>query len=250
MTEFTVAADIAALNPIVAAHIVAQANDAVRARGVFHLALSGGSTPKGLFALLVDDDALRAEMPWDKTRIWWSDERSVPPDDPDSNFKMANDLMLSHAPIPPQHIHRIRAELGPEEAAKQYAAEIRAMLGAGATLPQFDLVHLGIGPDAHTASIFPGTKAVHETARLVVPNWVGKMYTWRITFTAPLINNARAVFFLVTGDDKAIPLKGILEGPNEPEQLPAQLVQPASKSLIWFLDEKAAARLSPETGTR
>lgn len=246
MPNIQVASDPAALNPIVAAYIIAQANDAIRARGVFHVALSGGSTPKGLFSLLATDDLLRAQMPWDKTHVWWSDERTVPPDNPDSNYKLANDLMLSRVPVPAENIHRIQGELEPAYAADKYESEIRRILNAPSTIPQFDLLHLGIGPDAHTASIFPGTRAIHESTRLVMSNWIGKLYVWRVTFTPPLINNARAVFFLATGDDKAVPLKGILEGPHEPDQLPAQLVQPASNNLVWFLDQKAAARLSPE----
>lgn len=246
MPTIQIAPDLPSLHRLAAEYWLTQATAAIRARGIFHIALSGGSTPKGLFSLLVTDDVFRSQIPWNKTHFWWSDERSVAPDDPDSNFRMANDAMLSRAPIPPQNIHRIRAELDAAQAAEQYEAEIRSIINPSAPLPSFDLILLGMGPDAHTASLFPGTKALNETARLVVANWVGKMYTWRITFTAPFINQSRAVLILVAGDDKAIPLKGVLEGPYEPAQLPAQLIQPASANLLWLLDPKAAAYLSPK----
>ncbi len=246
MPDIRILPDSQALFRAAALEFVQQANDAVNARGVFHLALSGGSTPKGLFALLVTDEALRQKIAWDKIHFWWSDERHVPPDHPDSNFKMAHDALLSRAPIPAQNIHRIRAE-NPDasQTALDYENELRVTFQTDApAFPQFDLILLGMGPDAHTASLFPGTKALHETTRLVVANWLGKLFTWRITFTAPFINHARCVMFLVAGEDKALPLKGVLEGPHEPAQMPAQLIVPTDGRLILFVDEKAASQLT------
>lgn len=225
---------------------IVQAQNGITARGVFHVALSGGSTPKGLFTLLAKGDTLPQTIPWSQIQIWWSDERHVPPDHPDSNYKMAYEILLARAPIPPENIHRVRAELpDASHAARAYEQELRAVFDlAPPAFPIFDLILLGMGPDAHTASLFPGTKALNETTRLVVPNWVGKFFTWRITFTAPLINSARTVMFLVAGGDKALPLKGVLEGPHEPEQMPAQLIQPTDGKLIWLLDAQAAAQLN------
>lgn len=245
MSEIRVVADTQALYRAGAEEFVERAMEAVNARGVFHVALSGGSTPKSLYALLVNDESLRQQMPWDKVHIWWSDERHVPPDNPDSNYYMANEALLSRALIPAQNIHRVLAEhANASQAAIIYEYELRSVMQVGApTFPQFDLILLGMGPDAHTASLFPGTKALSESARLVVSNWVGKFFTWRITFTAPFINAARSVMFLVAGDDKALALKGVLEGPYEPAQLPAQLIAPTDGNLIWLLDEKASAQL-------
>ena len=245
MAEIQVFSNLENLFRVAANDFIARAVAAVNARGVFHVALSGGSTPKGLFTLLVSDGALRQKIAWDKIHFWWSDERHVPPDHSDSNFKMANEALLSRVEIPPQHVHRVRAE-NPDASlsAHEYENELRAVFQMSApAFPQFDLILLGMGNDGHTASLFPGTRALNETERLVVANWVGKFFTWRITFTAPFINAARGVMFLVAGEDKALPLKGVLEGPHEPAQLPAQLIQPMNGNLLWLLDEKAASQL-------
>ncbi len=245
MAEIQIFSDVQKLYWAAAEEFGARAQEAVTTRGIFHVALSGGSTPKGMFALLADGDALRQKIAWEKIHVWWSDERHVPPDHSDSNFKMANDALLSRVEIPTQNIHRVHAENSDaSQAAFDYEKELRAILHVDAhALSQFDLILLGMGNDGHTASLFPGTKALNETERLVVANWVGKFFTWRITFTAPFINAARCVMFLVAGEDKALPLKGVLEGPREPAQLPAQLIQPTNGSLIWLLDEKAASQL-------
>lgn len=234
-----------------AAEFLRLANEATQARGVFHVALSGGSTPRGLFTLLATDESFKQAMPWSRIQFWWSDERHVPPDDPDSNFKMANDALLSHVPIPQANIHRIRSEEpDADAAARAYEHELRTRFKVGASeIPAFDLVMLGMGPDGHTASLFPGTRALAETSRLVTANWVGKFYTWRITFTARLINQARTVLLLVAGTDKALPLKGALEGPVEPLQMPVQFIQPASGDLIWLLDAAAASELENKEHT-
>lgn len=228
-----------------AAEFVRQAGAAVQLKGVFTVALSGGSTPKGLYGLLATDLTFRAQAPWDKTHVFWGDERHVPPTDADSNYRMASEAMLSKVPIPHAHVHRIKSE-NPDahRAAEDYEQTLRACFPSpDGQPPRFDLVFLGLGSDGHTASLFPGTSALHEEKRLVVSNWVGKFYTERITMTAPVLNNAACVIFLVSGGDKALPLKAVLEGPYEPEQLPAQLIRPKQGRLLWLVDEVAARLL-------
>jgi 6-phosphogluconolactonase len=160
---------------------------------------------------------------------------------------MASEAMLSHVPVPPGNVHRIPAEdPEPERAAARCEEDLRRHFGlAGDAFPRFDLALLGLGPDGHTASLFPGTKALGETRRLAAANWVGKFAAWRITLTAPVFNAAAAVLFLVRGDDKAMALKSVLEGPSEPEQLPAQLIRPSGGRLLWLVDRAAAGLLSP-----
>jgi 6-phosphogluconolactonase len=220
----------------------------------FTVALSGGSTPKKMFEILGNDERLKTQVRaglWDYVHFFWSDERHVPPDHAESNYKLAYDSMLSPLGIREANIHRINGELEDVgEAARQYEDEIlRDFPVSEGQLPKFDLIFLGMGPDGHTASLFPGTKALQEETRLVVSNWVGKFYTERITMTAPLLNNAACVVFLVSGQDKALPLKGVLEGRYEPLQLPAQLVRPESGKLMWLLDSAAASLLGPESQT-
>lgn len=246
--EIRVVPDTAALHRAGAEAFAADAIRAVAARGRFAVALSGGSTPKGMFALLAGDPTLRACVPWEKLHVFWGDERPVGPDHADSNYRMAREALLAHVPIPGTQVFRIRGEApDPAQAAAEYEATLRAALGGGAdapddTLPAFDLVLLGLGPDGHTASLFPGTTALAETRRWVVSNWVGKLDSERITLTAPLLNAARHVLFLAGGDDKAPALKSVLEGPFEPQQLPAQLIHPEAGPLTWLVDA-AAARL-------
>jgi 6-phosphogluconolactonase len=220
----------------------------------FTVALSGGSTPKKMFEILGNDERLKTQVRagiWDYVHFFWSDERHVPPDHAESNYKLAYDSMLSPLGIREANIHRIKGELEDAgEAARQYEAEIlRDFPVSEGQLPKFDLIFLGMGPDGHTASLFPGTKALQEENRLVVSNWVGKFYTERITMTAPLLNNATCVVFLVSGQDKALPLKAVLEGRYEPQQLPAQLVRPESGKLMWLLDSAAASLLGAESRT-
>jgi polyphosphate glucokinase len=229
-----------------AAEFFVQAMTAVGNKDVFSVALSGGSTPRGLFSLLASDPKWRAEVPWEKTHFFWGDERYVPADHPDSNFKMANDVLLSQVPVPEANVHRVHTEFpSAAEAAADYERELRNFFGLReGEIPRFDLVLLGLGPEGHTASLFPGTRALTETKHLVISNWVGKLDTERITLSAPVLNNAACVMFLVTGDEKAPVLKAIFEGPYEPEQLPAQLISPTHGRLIWLLDPDAARGLS------
>ena len=221
---------------------------AVSARGVFRIALAGGSTPKMLYALMAEHPALRNSLPWDKMQVFFGDERHVAPGHADSNFQMASDAMLAKAPLEPQQIHRIKGEYSDTaQAATEYEEEIRRTFALKTgEFPRFDLSLLGMGNEGHTLSLFPGTKALHEAQRVVTRNWIGKLYTERITLTAPAANAAANVIFMVTGSDKACALKAVLEGPHEPEQLPAQMIQPADGSLAWLVDAAAGSMLSKE----
>lgn len=245
--EVRVLADAAAVSRAAAEEFVRLAAEAARERGVFSVALSGGSTPKAAFALLASE--LADAVPWDRTHVFWGDERHVGPDDAESNYRMANEAMLSKVPLPPENVHRILAEKpAAADAADAYARELEAFFGPGAA-PRFDLVLLGMGPDGHTASLFPGTAALSETARTVVANHVPKLDTDRITLTAPVINAAREVRFLVAGDDKAEALHAVLDGPPEATTYPSQLVRPVEGHLVWIVDRAAARLLVRERGT-
>jgi 6-phosphogluconolactonase len=231
---------ISELMAAAAGEVVRVAEEAVRERGRFTWVLSGGSTPRDLYTLLASP-AYRDRLPWNAIHVFWGDERHVPPDDADSNFRMAREAMLDAVPLPPQNIHRIRAEEPDAEvAAKAYETELREFFHlAPGELPRFDLVMLGLGKDAHTASLFPGGEAVHERERLVVAPWVEAQNTFRITLTPPVLNAARLVAFLTAGDDKAEPLHAVLEGARDPERYPAQIVV---GNRLWLVD-RAAARL-------
>jgi 6-phosphogluconolactonase len=225
---------------------VRAATSAVSQQGVFRIALSGGSTPKALYSLLANDAAIRSQVPWDKVCFYFGDERNVGPDHPDSNFRMATEAMLSKVPVKAEQIFRIKGEYKEtERAAQEYEQALRSSFKIGEDqFPRFDLILMGMGSEGHTASLFPGTKALHETKRSVVRNWVGKLYTERITLTAPAINNAARILFMITGADKATALRGVLEGPYEPDQLPAQMIQPSNGLLLWLLDGAAGGMLS------
>jgi 6-phosphogluconolactonase len=243
--QIKIAADRSELCRIAAARILDAAKKAVRRNGQYTIVLSGGSTPKDLYTLLAENADWREQFPWKNTHFFWGDERHVPPDHAESNYRMANEAMLSKVPVAPANVHRIKAE-NPDAAiaARDYERELRKFfkLSAG-KFPSFDIALLGLGPEAHTASLFPGTKALQEKKKLAVSNWVGKFFTDRITMTAPVFNRAHEVIFLVAGDDKAIPLKAVLEGKHEPDQLPAQLIRPGKGSLLWLLDQPAAKYL-------
>jgi 6-phosphogluconolactonase len=226
-----------------ASEFAAQASAAIRANGRFTVALSGGSTPRTLYALL----ATKPGIPWDKICIFWGDERHVAPDQPESNYRMANEALLSKVPVRPENIFRIHAEeTDAAAAALQYEQTLKDFfhLSPG-EFPRFDLIFLGVGPDGHTASLFPGTSALAETRRLVVSNWVAKFNTDRITFTFPVLNAAARVIFLLSGADKAATLQEVLE--NKSADLPSQKVCPVNGTLIWMVDEPAARTLTRPT---
>jgi 6-phosphogluconolactonase len=215
---------------------------AAKHRGVFNVALSGGSTPKKLYSKLVQEKKYFEQIPWDITHFFWGDERTVPPDHPDSNFRMAWEAMLKQLTISEKQIHRILAEEPDSNvAAENYEQVIRKHFNIGTDIPQFDLIFLGMGPDGHTASLFPHTEALRERSKLIVANQVPKLNTIRITMTFPLVNNASSVIFLVAGEDKAEALKAVLEGPPNPDEYPSQVIRPKGR-LLWLIDH-AAGRL-------
>jgi 6-phosphogluconolactonase len=244
---YCVEADAQALASRAAQVFVEQAEKAVAARGRARIAISGGSSPKAAFALLADPGKpWRARMPWEKLDLWWVDERCVPPDDADSNYRMTREAMLDHVPLKPEQIHRMEGELEPEVAASRYESALRnAFRLEGAEQPRFDLLQLGLGPDGHTASLFPHTQALHELGRLAVANHVQNKDAWRITLTWPVINRAAEVFFLIAGPDKTQILKEVWMGPRDVERLPSQLIRPAGGILTLLLDRAAAALLPP-----
>ena len=227
-----------------AEEVIRSATDAVAKRGRFTIALSGGSTPRNLYTLIAANAS--ATLPWDKMFFFWGDERHVPPDSPDSNYRMAKESLLSKVPIPPANIFPVPAE-NPDAAqvAEVYEQTLRRFFAvAPGEFPRFDLILLGMGPDGHTASLFPETAALQEKSRLVVANWVEKLGGSRITFTLPLLNSARCVAFLVSGTDKAAALHEVLEGNAPADKYPSRLVQPSEGKLIWFVDRAAASELS------
>jgi 6-phosphogluconolactonase len=203
----------------------------------FAVALAGGSTPEATYELLARDYADRVE--WGKVNVFFGDERTVPPHHEDSNYRMAKEALLDHVPV--GSVHRMRGELDPEEAARSYEEELRDFFG-DEEFPPLDLILLGIGDDGHTASLFPHTPALEETDRWVVANPVEKLDTVRLTVTAPLINAARAVDFLVAGEGKAKALKMILEGDADPREYPARFVRSAGET-TWMADRAAAGLL-------
>ncbi|MEE8392652.1 MAG: 6-phosphogluconolactonase [Anaerolineae bacterium] len=215
-----------------AEYVVTVAEDAVAARGQFTVALAGGSTPRATYALLANDEFV-TRMNWQHTHVFWGDERCVPPDHPDSNYRMACEALLYHVSISTRNVHRIQGELNPEQAASIYQDELRAVLG---TDGRFDLILLGMGADGHTASLFPGTTALEERERAVVAVYVERTQSWRVTLTLPVINAARHVLFLVSGKAKAAALAQV----NAGEPLPASLVQPSHGQLTWMVDRDAA----------
>ncbi len=217
------------------------AADAVQKRGRFCVALSGGSTPKAMYSLLATSST---PIPWQNIYFFWGDERHVPPTDPESNYRMVDEAMLSKVPVPPRNIFRILTEeKDPELVAKQYEQTLIKFFGLNAgQFPRFDLVLLGLGPDGHTASLFPDSTALRETNRLVVANWVEKFKTHRITLTLPVLNNAAVVEFLVSGKEKGGIVHQVLEG--EEGQFPSQMIRPRDGRLVWLLDQAAASELS------
>jgi 6-phosphogluconolactonase len=224
--------------------VIHTANEAVAQRGRFSIALSGGSTPKSLFNLLATN--ARTSLPWDRMFFFWGDERHVPPTDPESNYRMAEETLLSKIPVATANVFRIPAE-NPDAAAaaEAYEQTLRKFFALNpGQLPRFDLVLLGMGPDGHTASLFPGSAALQEKSRLVVANWVEKFRTARITVTLPVLNAAYRVAFLVSGTEKAPALHAVLQSDAPGEQYPSKLVRPSDGSLIWFVDRAAASELT------
>ena len=248
--EYRVVADSAALAAAAAEQFTHAAEMAVAKRGRARIAISGGSTPKAAFALLANAaQPWRGRLPWDKLELFWVDERCVPPDDAESNYRMTREALLDKVPLKPEQVHRMEGELEPQSAAARYESELRNTFRLeGAESPRFDLLQLGMGPDGHTASLFPHTDALHEMGRLVTANHVLQKETWRITLTWPVINAASSVFFLIGGADKAEVMRDVFTGPRDPERLPSQLIWPSSGILTLILDQAAAALLPATDG--
>lgn len=213
----------------------------ISAEGRFSVALAGGSTPRRTYQLLASEE-YRDRINWSKVHIFFGDERCVPPTHSDSNYRMVEETMLSRLPIPEENVHRMIGEGDAHANASLYESELQTFFD-GAPWPRFDLVLLGMGDDGHTASLFPGTDALKENRAWVVANWVEKFQSYRITLTAPAINHAANIIFLVAGASKAERLREVLRGSRDPLRLPAQLIQPVAGSLVWLVDKAAAARL-------
>lgn len=223
-------------------HFVTRAQGAIAARGRFTVALSGGSTPRAMFELLAQPE-YASRVDWQAVHVFWGDERTVPPDHADSNYHMAKETLLDHVPLPDENIYRMRGEIEPQQAAPAYEMQLKTVFGDDA-LPRFDLIYLGMGDDGHTASLFPYTPAVHEQNHWVMAQYVDKLQSWRITLTPPVLNAGRCVIFLIAGADKAARLDEVLNGPHQPDALPAQIIEPTDGELIWLVDEAAAAQLT------
>ena len=248
MAELRVFDDADALTRAAAEEITESAEAAIASEGRFTIALSGGSTPRPVYRLLAEEP-YRDRIRWDRVFVFWGDERHVPPGDPQSNFGMAHDELLSKVPLPAHNIHRVRAEKpDAERAAHEYEWTLRSAFNLDeGQVPRFDLVLMGLGSDGHTASLFPGSDAVRERTRLVVAPWVSAQSSFRITMTLPVFNRAACALFLVSGEDKAEALRSVLEGDLQPDRFPAQGVRPENGRLLWFGD-RAAARLLRREG--
>lgn len=215
-------------------------SNSIDERGRFTIALAGGSTPKALYEFLA---TVQPIMQWDKWHVFFGDERTVPPDDVDSNFHMVQESLLSKVAIPEHQIYRMKGELEPKESAEQYSQVLKDVFGDD-RLPQFDLILLGMGDDGHTASLFPRTEAIHEQEKWVVAHYVEKLDTWRITLTPSVINTAHHIIFMVTGEKKAKRLNQVLNGEYQPDTLPSQIINPTNGELHWYIDDLAASELS------
>lgn len=218
---------------------ISTAKGSIASQDRFTVAISGGSTPLRLFALL-GSKTYADKVDWSRIHFFWVDERCVPKDDKESNFKGAWDALISHLPIPETHIHRIKGEESPDNGALEYEDDLQGFFGAG-RVPDFDLVFLGMGDDGHTASLFPASDSLKETEKLAVPVYVERLKSWRVTLTLPVLNNAKSTIFLVTGKNKADVLKEIIE--NKSLKYPAGLIKPIRGSLTWLIDEDAAGKI-------
>jgi 6-phosphogluconolactonase len=222
-------------------YIVKVAQESISSHGRFTFALSGGTTPRKLYALLATEP-YRSQIDWDKVELFWSDERCVPPDDAESNYHLAQEVMFSKLTLSASQIHRMPADEADREAASEkYSQEMQRVFAE--TLPHFDLIQLGMGPEGHTASLFPHQPSLHEQQRLVMSVTVPKPPPPRLTFTPPVLNAAKHVLFLVTGKEKEDAVQAVLEGDYQPDEYPAQIVQPRQGKVTWMLDTAAAAKL-------
>lgn len=246
-TNLDVSSDLGSLMRAAAERVAGLAQASVAARGRFSIALSGGSTPRALYVLLAGEPFV-SRIDWKKTEVFWGDERAVPRDATDSNYRMANDALLSHVAIPEKNVHRIVGEETPERAARLYEDDLVAFFGDARksdAFISFDLVLLGMGPDGHIASIFPGTPPVDEVQRWVVPNESPFLPKMRITLTPPILARARNTIVLVAGAEKASRLAEVLDGPVDAHRLPAQLTLSGGGNVTWMVDRAATSALAP-----
>ena len=242
--EVLVGIDVEETARIAAGQFTAAARRVTGEGKPFHVAFSGGNSPRPLFQLLASDP-FRQLVPWESIQFFWSDERNVPPGDPESNYSMARELLLRHVSVPATHIHRIPTGDGTAiEAADLYQRTLHELLPQLNGRPRLDYLLLGLGSNGHTASLFPHRPTLHEEQRLVVADHVDEINAWRVTLTAPVLNNAAQIAFLVTGDEKASAVKRVLEGPRDSDAMPAQLIAPHNGSIAWILDAAAASLLS------
>lgn len=218
-----------------AEEICLAADAAIAARGNFSIALAGGSTPKTLYQLLGSERYAKG-IDWKNWQIYFGDERCVPPAHPDSNYRMANESLLSRVPIPADNVHRMKGEIEPQQAAMEYGQMLKQNFGDGG----LDVILLGMGDDGHTASLFPHTAGLAETRHRCVANYVEKMGVWRVTLSAPFINQAGQVIVMVSGGGKAKRIEQVLQGPLDPQNLPIQMIQPTSGQMLWIMDASAA----------
>lgn len=234
--------DLDTISQQAAAYVARIAREAIVTRGHFTIALSGGNTPKKLYILLATGP-YSSQIDWQLVDIFWSDERCVPPDDPESNYYMAQEVMLRHLSIPVAQVHRMPADRPDRDAASlAYTRDMQEVFGTN-HVPDFDLIQLGMGPEGHTASLFPHQSSLRETQRLVMPVSVPKPPPDRLTFTPPILNAAHHVLFLATGADKVDALHAVIEGPTNPEEYPAQIVQPPNGEVTWMVDSAIAQKL-------
>lgn len=246
MAEVLVFPDHAAVTREAADRWLAIAARAVAERGSFSVALSGGSTPRPLFELMASEP-YASSAPWEYTHVFWADERRVPPSDPESNYGMASRLLLSKVPVPRTQVYRMDGEELASSASRAYSAQLERHFNLGRReWPRFDLMLLGMGGDGHTASIFPGTRAVSDLSNRVLVYEVPKLHAERMTLTLSVINHARHILFLVVGSGKVDALYEVLHGIHRPSTYPAQAVKPVDGSLTWLVDGAAAARLPVE----
>jgi 6-phosphogluconolactonase len=225
-----------------AEYIMRLVKESIDLHGRFTIALTGGTTPGEAYSLL-GSEPIRSQIDWDLVHIFWGDERCVPHTNPESNFYLAQEVLLDKIAIPKSQIHPVPADQPDrDEASRAYIIEMQQAFGTNG-IPSFDLIHLGMGPEGHTASLFPQQASLHEKQRLVMPVSVPKPPPDRLTFTPPLLNAARNVLFLVTGSDKADALHAVLEGEYQPDEYPAQIVRPTNGEVVWMLDKAAAQNL-------
>jgi len=245
MRKIIIFPNIKACTQAAAAEFIQAASGAIDQKGIFFTALSGGNTPQPLYQFLAEDPGADC-LDWAKIHFFWGDERTVPPGHPDSNYSRVLDTLLQPRKVPTEHIHRIRGEDHPQQAAQAYQEEILAWLPG--IPPVFDFILLGMGADGHTASLFPETKVVTNPAenQWVAANYVPILESWRITFTPQLINAASKIIFLITGLSKAVALSAVVEGPKQPDKYPSQLINPSPDKTTWMIDQDAGSRLQPE----